>query len=92
MRFEGKAEQHTFIFLCVELEKLPMGTKQLLVNTHSGSSVSRALVYWWHRRFSDHILAPLSSKLTVRHTIITENLASNVLNSLQYYARKTVRG
>ena len=34
MRFEDKAEQHTFIYLCVELGKSPMGTKYLLKKTH----------------------------------------------------------
>jgi len=69
-----------------------MGTKQLLENTQSGSSVSRALVYRWHIRVSNDFLAPLSSNLTVRHTIITERLTSNVLNLLQHYTRRTVRG
>ena len=92
MRFEGKAEQHTFTHLCVELGKSPMETKQLLENTQSGSSVSRALVYRRHIRVSDDFLAPLSSKLTVKHTIFTESLTSNVLNALQHYACKTVRG
>jgi len=30
--------------------------------------------------------------ITVRHTVITESLTLNVLNSLQHYTRKTVRG
>jgi len=72
MRFEDKAEQHTFIYLCIELDKSPMGTKQLMEITQSGISVSRALVYRWHIRVSDDSLAPLSSKLTVKHTIINE--------------------
>ena len=63
-----------------------MGTKYLLENTQSGSSVTRALVYRWHIWVSDDLLAPL--KLTVKHTIIT----SLTLNALQHYARKTVRG
>jgi len=91
MRFEDKGEQHN-PYICVELGKSPMGTKQLLENTQSGSSVSRAVVYRWHIRVSDDSLAPLSSKLSVRHTIITESLTSNVLNSLQHYTRQTVRG
>jgi len=58
MRFEDKAEQLTFIYLCVELDKSLMETKQLLENTQSGSSVSRALVYRWYRRVSDDSSAP----------------------------------
>ena len=50
-RFEDKVEERTYIFFCVELGKSPMETKQLLEKTQSGSSVSRALVYRWHRRF-----------------------------------------
>ena len=59
MRFEDKVEQCTYKHLCVGLGKSPMETKQLLEKTHSGSSVSRALVYRWHRRFSQHSSTPL---------------------------------
>ena len=84
MRIRRSSTIH--IYLCVELGKSPMGTKYLLENTQSGSSVTRALVYRWHIWVSDDLLAPL--KLTVKHTIIT----SLTLNALQHYARKTVRG
>ena len=90
--FGDKAEQRTYIIFCVELDKLPIQTKQLPENTPSGSSVSRALVYRWHRQSSEDSSAPLCSKMTERHTVITESLTSNVLNSLQHGARQTVRG
>jgi len=44
---------------CVEPGKQPIETKQLLEKTQSGNSVSRALVYRWHRRFSEDSSAPL---------------------------------
>ena len=53
MSFGDKAEQPTYIIFCVELGKSLMETNQLLEKTQSGSSVSRALVYRWHRRFSE---------------------------------------
>ena len=53
MSFGAKAEQRTYIIVCVELGKSPMKTKQLQEKTQSVSSVSRALVYRWHRRFSE---------------------------------------
>ena len=53
MSFGAKAEQRTYIIVCVELGKSPMKTKQLQEKTQSVSSVSRALVYRWHQRFSE---------------------------------------
>ena len=68
-----------------------MGTKQLLEKTKSGRSV--ALVYQWHRRFSEDSSATQSLKMTGRHTVIRESWTSNWrLNSLQHGARLTVRG
>ena len=51
MSFLEKAEHHTYINVCVELGKSLMEIKQLLEKTHCGSSVSRALVYRWHKHF-----------------------------------------
>ena len=67
-----------------------MGTKQLLEKTKSGRSV--ALVYQWHRRFSEDSSATQSLKMTGRHTVIRESLTLNVLNPRQHGARLTVRG
>jgi len=53
MSLGDKAEQRTYINVCVELGKSPMEIKQLLEKTQSGSIVLRALVYRWHRQFSD---------------------------------------
>ena len=92
MSFGDKVEQRTYIIFCVELGKLPIETKQLPEKTPSSISVSRALVYRWHRRFSEDSSAPLCSKMTGRHTVITESLTPSVLNSLQHGARQTVRG
>ena len=47
MSFVDKAEQLTYLFY-VGLGKSLMEIK-LLEKTHSGSSVSRVLVYQWHR-------------------------------------------
>ena len=44
MGFGDKAEQLTYIIVCVELGKSPMEIKQALENTPSGISVYRALV------------------------------------------------
>ena len=60
LSFGDKAEQLTYMIVCVELGKSQMKNKQLLENTQSGISVSRALVYRWHRRFSEDSSAPLS--------------------------------
>ena len=52
----GAAHIHTNL---VEIVKSLMETKQLLEKTQSGNSVSRALVYRWHRRFIEDSSAPL---------------------------------
>jgi len=59
MSFENKVEQCTYITFHVELGMSLMETKQLLEKTHSGSGVFRAVVYQWHRRFSEDSSAPL---------------------------------
>ena len=89
MSFVDKAEQRKYIILCVELGMSPMDTKTNCLNRQSGSSVSRALVYRWHIRFSELFTTRLSSN---RHTIVKESLTSIVLNPLQYCARQTMRG
>ena len=63
MGFGDKAEQLTYIIVCVELGKSPMEIKQPLEKTQSGISVYRALVYRWHRRFSEDSLAPAKRSL-----------------------------
>ena len=91
MSFLDRVEHHTYINVCVELGKSLMGTKQLLEKTKSGRSV--ALVYQWHRRFSEDSSATQSLKMTGRHTVIRKSLTLNWrLNSLQHGARLTVRG
>ena len=86
-----KAEQRAYIKFCVELNKTPLETKKLLEQTKSGSSVSRALVYRWHRRFSEYTPTETSVKKAGRPTIIDDELTSKVLDMLREDARLTVR-
>ena len=60
MGFGDKAEQLTYKIVCVEQGKSLKEIKQPLGKTQSGISVYRALVYRWHRRFSEDSSAPLS--------------------------------
>ena len=62
MSSELKAEQRSYIKFCVELRKTPIESKKMLEMTQSGSSVSRALVYRWHKCFTDDPLTPYSAK------------------------------
>ena len=59
MSFGDNAEQCTYIIMC-RAREVTDGDQQPLENTPSGISVSRALVYRWHRRFSEDSSAPLS--------------------------------
>ena len=82
------------IKFCVELGKTPVETQMLLKQTRSGSTVSSALVYRWHKRFSDEMATPVHSKGASgagRPSVISEELTSTVKNLLQQDARFTVR-
>ena len=72
MSFGDKAEQRTYKHLCVEIGKSLLETKQLLERHLVVGSVSRTLVYRWLSFFPRRFLGQLSSKMTVRHTVITE--------------------
>ena len=64
----------------------------MLEMTQSGSVVSRALVYRWHRRYTDDPVTPYSAKNGGgRPKSITESLTSEVYNALREDARLTVR-
>ena len=72
MSLQIKAEQQMYINVCVELQKTPVETKKLLEQTQTSSTVSRALVYRWHRRFSDYLETPYDSKGAGRPSVIIE--------------------
>ena len=92
MSSELKAEQRSYIKFCVELRKTPIESKKMLEMTQSGSSVSRALVYRWHKRFTDDPSTPYSAKNGGgRPSIITESLTSEVSSALREDARLTIR-
>ena len=59
MSFGDEVEERTYICFSVELGKSLMEIKQLLEKTQSGISVSRTVVYGWHRRFSEDSSASL---------------------------------
>ena len=74
-------KQRSYIKFCVELRKTPIESKKMLELTLSGSSVSRALVYRWHKRFSDDPSTPYSTENGGgRPSIITESLTSLVFS------------
>ena len=86
LRHLDKADHHTDINICVELGKSLLEIKQLLEKTHRGNSVSIDCTDIF-RRF----LGPTKLKMTGRHTLITNSLTLNLLNSLQDSACQTVR-
>ena len=88
---EIHAEQRMYIKFCVELGKTPVETKTLLEKTQSARNVSRALVYRWHKRFSDGQLTAQDEKRTGRPLIIDENLTLRVQRFIAEDGRQTVR-
>ena len=82
---------HIQTSFCRAREESPMETKQLLERhimvKQCFQSFSLSMAQTVFRRF----LSPLSSKMTGRHTVITEGLTLNVLNSLQDDTCQTVR-
>lgn len=91
MNFDVKAEQRSYIKFCVELGRTPVQTKNMLKQTQCGRNVSRALVYRWHKRFSDKLFSESESKGAGRPSVITEELTSAVQELLENDARLTVR-
>lgn len=92
MTSEKKAEQRNYIKFCVELGKTPVETKKLLEMTKSGSTVSRALVYRWHKRFSDGRYSCDDEKGRGRRSIFDDSSVTlNVRRAIQDDGRRTVR-
>ena len=92
MSSQIKAEQRSSgcTLFCVELQKTSDKTKKQREQTQTGSNVSRALVYRWHRRYSDDLETPYDSKGAGRPLVITESLTSYVHDALRQDARLTV--
>ena len=92
MTSEIKAEQRNIMKLCAELGKTPVETKKLLGMTKAGSTVSRAHVYRWHKRFSDGRSSCDDEKGLVRRSIFDDtNVTINVRRAIQDDGRRTVR-
>lgn len=91
MTSEEKVEQRIRIKFCVELGKTPMETKKLLETTSKGSGVSRALVYRWHKRYSEGRSTPYDDVKPGRPSVIDENVTSTVQNAIRKDGRSTVR-
>ena len=68
MSLEVKVEQRTFIKFCVELGTTPVETKNCWKKTQSGNGVSRAVVYRWHKHFSEDSTPPYITKGAGRPT------------------------
>ena len=83
MNSDVKAAQRSYIKFCVELGKTPIETKNMLKQTKSGSQVSRALVYRWHKRFTDDKSTQLKLNICWRQTRTDE-----ILTSLMYITRR----
>ena len=81
-----------FKSICVELGKMPVETKKLLEMTKAGSRVSRALVYRWHKRFSDGRSSCDDEKRCGRPSIVDDSrVMLNVRHVIQENGRHTVR-
>lgn len=91
MNFDVKAEQRSYIKFCVELGRTPVQTKNMLKQTQCGRNISRALVYRWHKRFSDKLFSKNESKGAGRPSVTTEELTSVVQESLENDTRLTIR-
>lgn len=77
-----KAEQRIFIKFCVEQGRTPLQTNTMLEKTQSGRNVSRALIYRWHKRFSEDIISSVSTQGAGWPSFISETLTSEVRASL----------
>ena len=66
------AEQRVIINFCVEVGKTPVETKKFLESSACRPSVSRALVYKWHKRFDDGRVSTKDNERVGRPAIADE--------------------
>ncbi|XP_060562259.1 protein GVQW3-like, partial [Ruditapes philippinarum] len=90
METPSKEEQRVFIKFCVNLGKTPTETKQLLKQANNGRTVSRPLVFRWHKEFRDGRKSTKDKERSGRPSVIDDKLTL-ARNALQCDRRITVR-
>jgi len=90
METPSKEEQRVFIKFCVNLGKTPKEIKQLLEQANNGRTVSRPLVFRWHKEFRDGRGSTKDKERSGRPSVI-DNKLTLARNALQCDRRITVR-
>jgi histone-lysine N-methyltransferase SETMAR len=88
--FEDR-EKRTLIKMCVSLEKTPQDTLKFVRKATKQPSVSRSLVYKWHRRFSDGRISTDSDERSGRPPVATTDVIRDVETLVLEDRRLTVR-
>ena len=78
------------IKFCVDLGKTPTETFKLMKTTPRSRSVSRALVFRWHKKFTEGYYSLEDEKGRGRKTVITSDVVTSVHDALSKDRRLTV--
>ena len=84
------AEQSGLVKFSVEVEKIPVETKMFLDSFSCPPSVSRALVYKWHKRFSVGSVSTKDNERVGRRSLTDERaltLVRELIDTDRLYCR-----
>ena len=88
---EEIAAHRSVIRFCVDLGLTPVETQKKMQSTERHKNVSRALVYKWHRRYSDGLSADPQKETRGRPTGKDECIVKDVQRIINKDRRQTVR-
>jgi predicted transcriptional regulator len=91
MTSHERMEIRANIKFCADLGKTPTETYKLLQQTKRESSVSRALVFKWHKRFSDGRTDIKDDERPGRNAVIRTTSSTSIKKVLEGDRRLTVR-
>ncbi|WAR01851.1 GVQW3-like protein [Mya arenaria] len=83
-------KQRAITKLCLAIGKTPSQTRTMLEEAELKPEVCRALVFKWHKRFSDGRTSVEDDSRRGRKKKITENLISKVCDVIEYDRRQNV--
>ena len=86
-----RTEQRAIIKFCVDLGKTPIDTQKMLKQSSSFPTVSRTLVYKWHKRFSEGRNGFSDDKRSVRPLTCDENMKARIQDVIFQDRRLTGR-
>lgn len=91
MMSQEKLETRAIIKFCKDLGKTPTDTCKMLQKSRGKTSVSRALVFKWHKRFSEGRESIQDDTRSGRKLHVNETHLTSIKEALEFDRRVTVR-